>query len=155
MAGAFLTIGGMIWGICIFIQIILYQGGIFTSKNAGIYLANSLACILAALSLGFISGMLANNPGALNGINNVFSLGLCFLGGIFVPLEMLGEGVEKVAQFLPTYWYSVINGILGDYEQISGEMMGQIQKGLVIQILFSAACFSVALVLRRWKIQEK
>lgn len=154
MAGAFLAIGAAIWLICIVVQTILYQGGIFRSEHRIFYLLNSLDCLLVSLALGFLAGMISGGPSSLSGINNVFSLGLCFLGGIMVPLEMLGEGVQKVSRFLPTYWYSVINGILGDYKTLGEELSGTIWKGLLIQLLFALAAFSVAMVIRRWRLQE-
>ncbi|MFR3322089.1 MAG: hypothetical protein ACLTSZ_14295 [Lachnospiraceae bacterium] len=97
------------------LQAVIYQGGIFRSGHAAIYMLNSFSCMLVALALGYFTGMISENAVALNGINNVLSLGLCFLGGVFVPLEMLGNGIVSIAQFLPTYWYSRINGILRDY----------------------------------------
>lgn len=152
---AFFLVGALIWGACILVQAVLYGGGIFSSSNCGYYLLNSVMCMAVALALGYLAGMLANSPSALSGINNVFSLGLCFLGGVFVPLEMIGGGVQRVAQFLPTYWYSKINGILGDYGNPDGEMLEVIRKGLLIQAAFVAACFSVTLVIRRMQLQEK
>ncbi|MDY3249933.1 MAG: ABC transporter permease [Candidatus Choladocola sp.] len=152
---SFVLVGAAIWGICVAVQAVLYHGGIFTSGNAGLYVLNSAACMLTALSLGYLSGMIAGSPAALSGINNVISLGLCFLGGVFVPLEMLGDGVKKISQFLPTYWYSVINGILGDYETVSPEMMKTVWKGLVIQVLFAVACFGITMAMRRMRMQEK
>ena len=154
MAGAFLAIGAAIWILCIAAQTIIYQGGIFRSEHMVFYLLNSLDCLLVSLALGFLSGMISGGPASLSGINNVFSLGLCFLGGIMVPLEMLGEGVQKVAQFLPTYWYSVINGILGDYSKLGEELLSTVWKGLLIQLLFALAAFGVAMVIRRLKLQE-
>ena len=118
-------------------------------------MANSLCCILVALSLGYLSGLLANSPGAVNGINNILSLGLCFLGGIFVPLEMLGSGVQKISRFLPTYWYSVINGILGDYGTITPKLRETILEGYAVQLLSAAAYFGIAMLVRRMQRQEK
>lgn len=154
MVAAFLIVGMLIWAIFLVIQTILYQGGIFTSGHVMLYLLNSLACILVAQSLGFFTGTVANGSGALNGMNNVISLGLCFLGGIFVPLEMLGDGVTKVSQFLPTYWYSVVNGLLGDYAVLGSELIGTVWMGLLIQVLFAAAIFALTLIIRRRQIQE-
>ena len=154
MVAAFLIVGMLIWAIFLVIQTILYQGGIFTSGHVMLYLLNSLACILVAQSLGFFTGTVANGAGALNGMNNVISLGLCFLGGIFVPLEMLGDGIIKVSQFLPTYWYSVVNGLLGDYAVLGSELIGTVWMGLLIQVLFAAAIFALTLIIRRRQIQE-
>ena len=154
MVAAFLIVGMLIWAIFLVIQTILYQGGIFTSGHVMLYLLNSLACILVAQSLGFFTGTVANGAGALNGMNNVISLGLCFLGGIFVPLEMLGDGIIKVSQFLPTYWYSVVNGLLGDHAVLGSELIGTVWMGLLIQVLFAAAIFALTLIIRRRQIQE-
>ena len=97
---------------------------------------------------------MVNSVNALNGINNVVSLGLCFIGGIFVPIEMLGNGVKMVAGFTPTYWYSRINGILGDYEHLTAEMRQNILQGLAIQLLFAAACFCVTLAVSKARQRE-
>lgn len=153
--GAFFFVGAMIWLVCVAVHAVMYHGGIFTSSNAVYYVANSIVFMLVSLSLGYLTGIVSNSPMALNGINNIISLGLCFLGGIFVPLEMLGDGVRKVSQILPTYWYSTVNGILGDYETLGGELLATVRKGILIQILFAAACFGIMLAFRRAQMQEK
>lgn len=155
MIASFAVVGMLIWFICVLLQVFMYQGGIFKSPNAGYYILNSLMIMAVSLAIAYLTGMIAGSPAALSGLNNVISLGLCFLGGIFVPIEMLGSGVEKVARFLPTYWYSKINGILGDYESIGPEMQHTIWVGLAIQFLFGAACFAVTLAIKRRQLQEK
>ncbi|MDO4322410.1 MAG: ABC transporter permease [Lachnospiraceae bacterium] len=152
---SFGAVGILIWGICVLMQAVLYQGGIFRSPHVGYYILNSLVFMAASLSIAYLTGMIANSPGALNGLNNIISLGLCFLGGIFVPIEMLGNDVERVSRFLPTYWYSRINGILGDYGSISAELQKTIRLGVAVQLLFAAACFAVTLALRRMQMREK
>lgn len=151
---AFLLVGFAVWGVCMAAQAALYRGGIFNSANKIWYLLNSLACMLVAMSLAYLCGMIANTPGALNGINNVVSLGLCFLGGIFVPLEMLGSKIEKVSCFMPTYWYSRINGILGDYEHLGKDMMETLTRGLLIQVLFAVACLGVTMAVSKARQRE-
>ena len=152
---ALLVVCTGIWIFYLLLQAVLYQGGIFRSGHALIYMLNSFACMLVALSLGYFTGMISQNAVALNGINNVLSLGLCFLGGVFVPLEMLGNGIVSIAQFLPTYWYSRINGILRDYGEPSSELWRIIWTGLLIQLVFALACSGVTLMLRREQLQER
>lgn len=117
------------------IQAFLYDGGIFTSANAGYYILNSLAFLMVAMSIAYLAGTLAGGMAALNGINNVISLGMCFLGGILAPIEMLNAKVENVSRFLPTYWYAKINGILSDYADISPKLMQTVRNGLRMRIL--------------------
>lgn len=155
MIVSFAAVGLVIWGICMAMQAVMYQGGIFKSTNALWYIINSLVFMTVSLAIAYLTGMLSNSRAALNGLNNIISLGLCFLGGIFVPLEMLGGGVEKVSRFLPTYWYAKINGILGDYTAISADMKHTIWTGIVNQLLFAAACFALTLAIRRRQMQEK
>ena len=153
-AASFLMVGLAMWGICMAVQAVLYHGGAFISINCIWYMMNSLACMVVAMTLAYLCGMADNTMGALNGINNVVSLGLCFLGGIFVPIEMFGSGIEKVASFMPTYWYSRINGVLGDYKHLTAEMQQNILQGLAIQLLFAAACFCVTMAVSKARQRE-
>lgn len=152
---SFVVVGALIWGICILLQAVLYDGGIFRSGNAGYYVLNSLVFMAVAQAIAYLTGIVADTPVVLNGMNNVISLGLCFLGGIFVPIEMLGEGIERIACFLPTYWYSKINGILGDYGTLGAKQRQTVRIGFLIQLLFAAAVFAVTLALRRRQLQER
>ena len=154
-AAALLVVCTGIWVFYLLLQAVIYQGGIFRSGHAAIYMLNSFSCMLVALALGYFTGMISENAVALNSINNVLSLGLCFLGGVFVPLEMLGNGIVSIAQFLPTYWYSRINGILRDYGELSSELWHTIWAGLLIQLAFALACFGVTMMLRRGQLQER
>ena len=49
----------------------------------------------------------------LTGAVNTISLGMCFLCEVFVPMELIGDNVKIVAQFLPAYWYETANNLLG------------------------------------------
>ena len=42
---------------------------------------------------------------------------MSFLCGIFVPQNLLSDGVLAVGKFLPAYWYIVINDMLALSEQ--------------------------------------
>lgn len=150
-----LVVGLATWLVVMVIQAAIYQGGIFRSGHCLYYILNSLCCMLTALSLAYFSGTFTSSPGAVNGINNVLSLGLCFLGGVFVPLEMFGNKIEKVAQFLPTYWYTRINEILGNYGELSAELKHTVYMGVLIQLLFAAAVFGITMAYGKAKRQEK
>ncbi|MDO4344326.1 MAG: ABC transporter permease [Eubacteriales bacterium] len=151
---SFIVVGLGVWTVCMAAQAAMYRGGAFTSLHAPLYIANSLACMLVAMALAYLAGMAANSPGALNAVNNIISLGLCFLGGIFVPVEMLGSRVEKISYFLPTYWYSKINGILGDYGELGSQMRQTVGRGLAIQVLFAAACICVTMAVNKARQRE-
>lgn len=152
---SFAVLGAAIWGICMVIQTFLYRGGVFFSNHTGYYLLNSIVFMLVSLSLAYLTGTVSNTPTVLNGMANVISLGFCFLGGIFVPVEMLGEKIEKVSRFLPTYWYSKTNGLLGDYGVLDAGQIKSVWLGIAIQVVFAAACIAVTMAIRQRQLQEK
>lgn len=80
---------------------------------------------------------------------NVISLSFCFLGGIFVPLEMLGGMAKTLGRSVPTFWYSravekIQNG--GDF--------GDIANFLLIQLLFGVMVMTVGLAIGKAKMQK-
>ena len=79
-AAALLVVCTGIWVFYLLLQAVIYQGGIFRSGHAAIYMLNSFSCMLVALALGYFTGMISENAVALNGINNVLSLGSVFPG---------------------------------------------------------------------------
>ena len=62
---------------------------------------------------------------------------MCFLCGIFVPLEYLGAGLVRAAHFLPAYWYIISADRIDHY--MAGQDLGELWRALGIQLLFGAA----------------
>ena len=75
----------------------------------------------------------------LNIITQVLSIGMSFLCGIFIPMEVLSDRVLAVARFLPAYWYVRANNMIADIEPFS--------RSSVIQCLLIEAGFAVMLIL--------
>ena len=88
---------------------------------------------------------------ALNGVANLVSLGMCFLCGIFVPIGLLASGVRKIAQFLPAYWYTRANEILGNTQSLTQHMRDELFRAYGMQILFTLAFFCAVLSLAKWR----
>ena len=107
-----------------------------------------------SLALAFFIGMIAKNASVITSITNVLSLGLCFLGGVFVPLDFLSESITKVSQLLPVYWYEEILLILVQFPELSAANQASINRGLLIQLLYIAALFCIGLVIGRVKSQD-
>lgn len=105
LAGHWLAMFGMI-----FLQFIVLVtfGQIFLQLN---FLASPLATLALSVascafvaSLGLLIGVLAKMPEQ----STIFALIPMFifsgLGGAWVPLDILGESVQKIARFTPVYW---------------------------------------------------
>lgn len=85
---------------------------------------------------------------------NVVSLGFSFLGGVFVPLELLGDTMKNIARFTPSYWYIQANNAIIGVEKFSDIDMGEFAKDCGVQLLFALAFFCVGLAVLRHKREE-
>ena len=91
-----------------------------------------------------------NAPGA---VGIVGSLGMSFLCGVFVSMDILGKSVQKIAQFLPVYWYEVANNLLKSHNTFSGTQIHTLYTCYGIQLLFALAFLSLALIAGRMRRQ--
>ncbi|MCQ2521041.1 MAG: ABC transporter permease [Lachnospiraceae bacterium] len=124
-------------------------GSIIVGKNVSLnrillYGVNLLCYTVVALSLVFLFSAITRKQAVLSMLANVVSLGMSFICGIFVPMELLSDGVEKAAHFLPAYWYGQAVE-LADKGLMGKEFMGC----LGIELLFAVAIFVVAAVVNR------
>ncbi len=126
---------------------IISKGSIFTDIRLPYFVLNMFAMLIFSLSLGFFTGTVAKNQDVINGLVNVISLGLCFLGGIFVPCEFFGESVLKVARFAPTYWYSISNSSIGAMTKMTSVLAKEIfwQTGLILG--YALVVFAITIVI--------
>ena len=67
--------------------------------------ANALCYALVCLSLAFMFSYLIKSHNVQSAVANLVTISLSFLSGVFVPVELLGEGIRRLSIFLPTYWY--------------------------------------------------
>lgn len=150
----YFVIGIGVWLICILLPVIMYGKEFLLDTNLGLYLLNSFMVMLVSLAISFLLGVIIENEVAINAVVNVISLGMSFICGVFVSLEVLGKGVRLIAQFLPVYWYEVVNGILINNVEFSKAQQTEIFKGIGIQLLFAAAILSLGLIVSKCKEQE-
>ena len=151
---AFLFLFMVFWGISMLLPLIAGYRSFYTGGHILLYLANSLLILAVAASIAFLVGHLIRGDNAINGITNILSLGMSFLCGVFVPLEFLSDGVKKVSQFLPVYWYETTNDLLGSHNTLSAKMQNTVFQGFLIQAAFALACFCLTLAVGKLKAQE-
>lgn len=154
-----LVLGVLIMGICIWVACILLALGMYPKAFLGdsnkiYYMMNALCMTLVALAIAILMGMVMKNEVAVNGVVNVVSLGMCFTCGVFVSLDMLGTGVKTVSQFLPVYWYEVVNDTLANNVDFTRFQQLEIYKGYGIQILFAVAIFGIGLSVSKYMERE-
>lgn len=148
---AFGLLAVLIYAITAFVAVVYFGKDILGDTNLSLYMINALVLLTTALSISYLLGVSVRNESALSGLANIVSLGLCFLGGVFVPLEMLGGVVIKIARFLPTYWYeNNLDVLIGHPEllTVKGEALESYFLGIGVQFAMSTVIIVVALVVR-------
>lgn len=145
LAGIFLL------GIVLVAAVLFYKKDFYGSENFGYYILNTVTLFFVSLSISYLAGMLTPNKDALNGVANIMSLGMSFLCGVFVPLEVMSKKVKCVSQFLPVYWYETANELLGDFSVLTGEARTQFFQAVVIQIVFGVAFVCLILVIGKYR----
>jgi len=145
------------WILMVSLGLILYAPFISETdfRITGLMLLNSLVVTVIALSLASLINLFINNPNTLNAVTNFGGLGLCFLGGVFVPLYFFGDGVLAVAQFTPIYWYSAALDEIYELTSFSREALAPIWQAMFTQLVFALAFFCMALVIGKHMNQSE
>lgn len=152
---AFFTIGILSWILCEGIGVLTCASEFWDNPNRWLIFLNGFTIMLAALAASYFVGSMAKTASAVNGMANVLSLGFCFLGGIFVPLELLTGVIKDIGQFFPTYWYAQNISILSFNDTLTDSLKTTLFQGMLIQVLFAFACVSVALAIGKARRQEE
>lgn len=143
------TLAVVFFAILILVGFVMY-GSEMLQPGLSLCIANALCFLAFSLALAFLIGQFATSGGMLSAIANAVVLAMCFLGGVFVPYEFMGAGMQSVAQFIPTYWYVHVAD-LSINSTLAADTLGQIWQGMGIQILFAVALLAAALVVSRRK----
>ena len=120
-------------------------------KNTLYFLLNSFVFTMCASSISFLIGSLIKNRNAVSAVCNVVTLGPCFMSGVFVPQEMLGDFVLKVASFTPTYWYVKANNEIANLTSFDYAQLSTTFSYILIEAGFALAFFAMSLVIGKRK----
>ena len=130
-ASGIVTIAAGLYILYILFSMLMVKDDIFTYAW---YLAllNSFVFILVSVAVVMLASKFNPKPGTqISMVTNIITLSFSFLGGIFIPLSVLGGLATKIGRFLPTYWYAKA------VEKIShGETLQDIRMDLVMQFVF-------------------
>jgi ABC-2 type transport system permease protein len=121
------------------------------STNSVYFIINTFIFAICGSSISFLIGNLVKGRGAISAVSHVVTLGPCFISGVFVPQELLGEAVLKIASFTPTYWFVRANNQIATLTKFDFLSVRPILTCILIQAGFALAFFVVALVVRKEK----
>jgi len=128
----------------------LFGARLFTTMGLWMCL-NLLIFTVTTMSLGFFVATLSQSRQTQSAINNIVSLGMCFLSGSFVPQTLLSESVQNFSKFTPGYWFIKANDTLGSLSGYAISDMENIFKYLAIDFAFAVAILAVSLLLGKQK----
>lgn len=141
-----LSFATLTWLLLISASFFLYGSYMFTSHGL-LLLLNSFIFTLAALSISYLIANLVKSREAMSAVANVFTLGSSFIGGVFVPQELLGANVLTIASFTPTYWYVKANNEIANTVSFNADNLQSIFTSMVLVLAFGVAVLAVTLVL--------
>ncbi len=124
------------------------------NMNTMLFWLNFLIFALVILSVSYLIGISVKSHKAIAAISTAASVGIAFLSGMFVPQELLGAPVLKVASFTPAYWFVKANNAIETVTQASWSQLSDIASYMAIQLGFAAAIISIALVVSKRKRQQ-
>ncbi len=137
------------WGILVLGSLILHGKSLLPSGLTGLYSLNTLAFAVVCAGIGFLVGSSVKSYGAQSGAINVIAMGMSFLGGVFVPQQVMSKPVLAVAKFLPSYWFIRANDAISELSRFTGDSLRPIYGSILIQLGFAIAIFSVTLLLSK------
>ncbi len=109
-------------------------------------LANSLAFTVSSLCMSFALAALISNRQVQSAVANVVALSSSFLSGVFVPQGLLSPSVQRLASLLPAHWYIRAVDALEPGLAPGALALDYSREGILIQLAFSAAFLSLALL---------
>lgn len=133
-----MIIGGILGAQFIIVSIgyilIFLVNALFIDKEllpkVPIVICNIIALTLVSLSLAVLLTRIIKNEKMIIVTSQIVIVSICFLGGSFVPLEMLPESIISLSRFTPQFW--AIESIRSDRYEYA-----------IIVLLFAVALFTL------------
>lgn len=145
-----LLFASMVFAVNLAGAAVLFGKELFTCT--GFFMGTNLFIFtLATLSISMLVTVLVKSKAAQNAAANTISLGMCFIGGAFVPQFLLGNTMRTIASFTPAYWYIKANNDIYALEDFAvGNMKGILFScGMVTG--FAAVILAIALCISKRK----
>lgn len=143
LANLVFTIGA--WAIMIGLCLAVNAKNIF-NPNMVYLILNSLVFSFCCAGISYLIGNLLKSGEAIPAVCNVVALGFSFISGAFVPQELLGTTVLKIASLTPAYWFVKANNAIVGLTQFDFPSLKPVLSDMLIVLCFTAAFFAVALV---------
>lgn len=152
---AMTILSGGLWALLNVLCLIIYGKKIILDSHMGFYIVNSTCLMLVSIAIAYLLGNLLKNTSAINGVANTIALGMSFLCGVFVDLDVLSPGIIFIAKFLPVYWYEKANILLYEYGNLTTAQFRTVLMSFGIQIAVALAIFSATMIIKRIRVNQE
>lgn len=143
-----------VWLIFIIMGIFFFKTAMFNRQGL-LLILNLLVFCLTVLSIGFLIGNNIQNKEVMGAINNVITLGTSFICGAFVPQEILGNSVLRIAKIFPSYWFIKNNDLIVILTNYNIDNLKPIIINMGIVLLFGLLFYIINLIILRLKLKAK
>ncbi len=133
------------WLIMISFHFILNTVSVFSTSSL-YFIINSLVFTFCGTGISFLLGTIIKSRDAISTASNVLTLGSSFIGGAFVPQELLGDFALRIGSFTPAYWYVRANNQIGSLTVFNIETLKPVYSSMIIQIGFGVLFFTMAII---------
>lgn len=127
------------------IAVLLFHENLTTTSFL-LYIINTLCYVVVCIGLAFLASNLFTKNASMQGFANVIPLVMAFLGGVFVPVSLLGDTMKTLAKLMPTYWFIQADDKIAANTGNFGQTLSSMSGSLLIQLLFAVALFGIGLV---------
>ncbi|WP_165246707.1 ABC transporter permease [Adlercreutzia sp. ZJ141] len=115
-------------------------------------LVDLFAYAVFALAFGFLLAQLGASVAVANSAANIVGLVLSFLGGAWIDIRLMGQTLETVGHFTPSYWHGQALVSIAQADGATWDALAPAIADMGIVFLFAAALFAVALVVGRVRL---
>lgn len=142
-----------IWLVFALISILVYKDSVF-NLNGLLLIINSLIFAITCTSLAFLISSFIKNENVISGIQNIFSLGLSFISGCFVPIEFLGSNIVNFSKIFPSYWFIKNNYDISSISVYNIENMKPLIQNASIVLGFGILYFVLSIIVTKRKTKK-
>lgn len=151
-----LTYSSLIWLFLSCLGILVTGLGISGLRDARTpyLLLSSYAYMLFSMAFTLFVAAFTQRREVIIGASNVMALGSSFLGGIFIPRQLLGEGVLSVGRLFPAYWYADAVSALSEAPVADPGAFTQYWRSMGMLSLMLLAVVCITLLVNSYRRQK-
>ena len=147
-----LILGHLFFGVITWLLYIVIFGVFWPAaiqvKSVQLMVLNSFIFMLVSVAMGMAINALIPNEDAQSVVFNVITLASAFLGGAFVPQELLGNLALNIGRIFPTYYFVKNNQILVNHPSLQ-DITGNLIILIGFIVLYSGLLFLKPILKKR------